>query len=130
MGVAVHPAADDPPHAHSASNADSNAASVPPHPGSGEDEAYVLFTSGTTGRPKGVRVRHRSVTRLVQGTGLLDFAQARVLQTGALAFDASTFEIWGPLLSGGSVYLSEPAEVPDAAHLRASCGSMTSTRCG
>ncbi|CAM3640436.1 Amino acid adenylation domain-containing protein [Saccharibacillus brassicae] len=97
----------------------SNAASAPPHPGSGEDEAYVLFTSGTTGRPKGVRVRHRSVTRLVQGTGLLDFAQARVLQTGALAFDASTFEIWGPLLSGGSVYLSEPAEVPDAAQLQA-----------
>ncbi|WP_415663126.1 condensation domain-containing protein, partial [Saccharibacillus brassicae] len=106
-------AADYPPHADLAFGAVSDAASAPPNPGSGEDEAYVLFTSGTTGRPKGVRVRHRSVTRLVQGTGLLDFAQARVLQTGALAFDASTFEIWGPLLSGGSVYLSEPAEVPD-----------------
>ena len=67
---------------------------------------YIIYTSGSTGKPKGVMVEERSVVRLVKNT---DYAllneNARVLQTGAIAFDASTFEIWGPLLNGGRVYM-------------------------
>ena len=68
--------------------------------------AYVMYTSGSTGRPKGVMVRHRSVVRLVRSTDYIDFIPTdRILQTGALDFDASTFEIWGALLNGLGLFL-------------------------
>ncbi len=64
--------------------------------------AYVMFTSGSTGRPKGVAVTHRNVVRLVRDTGYARFDDSRVfLQAAPVPFDASTFEIWGPLLNGG-----------------------------
>lgn len=64
--------------------------------------AYVIYTSGTTGQPKGVMVEHHSVARLVINTNYIQLcASDRILQTGSLAFDASTFEIWGALLNGG-----------------------------
>ncbi len=70
--------------------------------------AYMMYTSGTSGRPKGVMIEHRSIVRLVRNTNYIDLDAAdRVLQAGALSFDASTFEIWGPLLNGGSVVLPE-----------------------
>gem|GEM_PF-704386 len=65
------------------------------------DLAYIMYTSGSTGKPKGVMVEHRSVIRLVRNTNYIEFNKNdRVLQTGALEFDASTFEIWGALLNG------------------------------
>lgn len=68
--------------------------------------AYVIYTSGTMGEPKGVMVEHRSVLRLVLDTNYVRLGPTdRVLQTGALSFDASTFEIWGALLNGGSLCL-------------------------
>jgi amino acid adenylation domain-containing protein len=67
--------------------------------------AYIIFTSGSTGRPKGVMVNHLSVIRLVKNTNFINFkADDRIMQTGALEFDASTFEIWGALLNGLSFY--------------------------
>ncbi len=66
--------------------------------------AYIMYTSGTAGRPKGVMVEHRAVVRLVKNTNYVSFgSEDRCLQTGSLAFDASTFEIWGPMLNGGAV---------------------------
>ncbi|MCF3650807.1 amino acid adenylation domain-containing protein [Synoicihabitans lomoniglobus] len=66
--------------------------------------AYAIYTSGTTGRPKGVLVEHRAVLRLVKETNFIRLsATDRILMTGALAFDASTFEIWGALLNGGAL---------------------------
>ncbi|NIM16909.1 MAG: amino acid adenylation domain-containing protein, partial [Candidatus Aminicenantes bacterium] len=63
--------------------------------------AYIIYTSGTTGKPKGVMVRHFNVVRLVKNTNYIEFKEGdRILQTGALEFDASTFEIWGSLLNG------------------------------
>jgi amino acid adenylation domain-containing protein len=79
-----------------------------------EAPAYVLYTSGSTGHPKGVVVPHRAIDRLVRKCtyARLD-ADTVVLQAAPVAFDASTFEIWGPLLNGGSVaFHSEP--VPTA----------------
>jgi len=70
------------------------------------DLVYTIFTSGSTGRPKGVMVEHRNVVRLVKNTNYIEFKEDdKILQTGALDFDASTFEIWGPLLNGSSLYL-------------------------
>jgi amino acid adenylation domain-containing protein len=69
----------------------------------GQTLAYVLYTSGSTGTPKGVQIRHRSIIRLVRQVDYVDFGdQPRVLHAAPLGFDASTFEIWGPLLNGGT----------------------------
>ena len=66
-----------------------------------ENLAYVMYTSGSTGRPKGTSVTHRNVVRLVKETNYLQFSDAEVfLQLAPISFDASTFEIWGPLLNG------------------------------
>jgi len=73
--------------------------------------AYVMFTSGSTGAPRGVCVPHRAVVRLVRGTGYARFAADDVfLQLAPAAFDAATFEIWGALLSGATLTLA-PARV-------------------
>ncbi|MET0330180.1 MAG: amino acid adenylation domain-containing protein [Dyella sp.] len=69
----------------------------------GQTLAYVLYTSGSTGTPKGVQIRHRSIIRLVRQVEYVHFGeQPRVLHAAPLGFDASTFEIWGPLLNGGT----------------------------
>ncbi len=79
-----------------------------PATGGATDLATIFFTSGTSGNPKGVLVEHRAVVRLVRATDYVNLdAQTRTLQTGSLAFDASTFEIWGPLLNGGAVCLPQ-----------------------
>ncbi|MDI3390679.1 amino acid adenylation domain-containing protein [Streptomyces sp. B-S-A8] len=68
--------------------------------------AYVMYTSGSTGRPKGVMVEHAGVIRLVQDADYFDFSpRHRFLQTGALEFDAATFEIWGALLNGAVLHV-------------------------
>jgi amino acid adenylation domain-containing protein len=70
--------------------------------------AYVMYTSGTTGEPKGVMVEHHAILRLVVNTDFIELGPADcILQTGSLAFDASTFEIWGALLNGARLVLPE-----------------------
>jgi amino acid adenylation domain-containing protein len=77
--------------------------------------AYVLYTSGSTGRPKPVGVPHRAVARLVLGLPLGLGPGDRVAQAASPSFDAFTFELWAPLLSGaGSVGL--PREAVLSAH--------------
>lgn len=68
--------------------------------------AYVMYTSGSTGKPKGAIIGQRGVARLVKQTGYLDFERnGRVLQLSSVCFDASTLEIWGALLNGGTLIL-------------------------
>ncbi|MEO6462081.1 MAG: amino acid adenylation domain-containing protein, partial [Candidatus Eisenbacteria bacterium] len=84
----------------------------------GEALAYVLHTSGSTGRPRGVAVPQRAVVRLVRETDYVHFGADEVfLQLAPLAFDASTFEIWGALLHGATLVLYPP-EPPSLPRLR------------
>jgi len=71
--------------------------------------AYVMYTSGSTGQPKGVAVTHRNVVRLVKSTNYASFAADEIfLQSATISFDASTFEIWGSLLNGARLALMPP----------------------
>ena len=77
---------------------------------------FVLFTSGSTGRPKGVGVTHRNAVRLLR-TGYARYDSEQVfLQIAPVAFDASTFEMWGPLLHGGRLVVF-PSGPPDLRQL-------------
>lgn len=79
--------------------------------GAAEDLAYVMYTSGSTGKPNGVLVPHRGVVRLVKNTNYAKLDETEVfLQFAPVAFDASTFEIWAPLLNGGRLVLMPPEE--------------------
>jgi amino acid adenylation domain-containing protein len=79
-----------------------------------ESTAYVMYTSGSTGQPKGVMVPHRAIVRLVVNNGYAELgAQDRVAMAANPAFDASTFEVWGPLLNGGRTVVVEPRVLLD-----------------
>jgi amino acid adenylation domain-containing protein len=79
--------------------------------------AYVAFTSGSTGEPKGVSVPHRAVIRLVHEPDYVRLgAGERMLRLSPLAFDASTLEIWGALLNGATLEV-HPAGLPSPSEL-------------
>ncbi|MFD4029858.1 amino acid adenylation domain-containing protein [Streptomyces sp. NPDC058637] len=76
--------------------------------------AYVMFTSGSTGLPKGVGVTHADITALAADRRWGDGAADAVLLHSAYVFDASTFEIWAPLLNGGRVVVAPGGTLPPA----------------
>ena len=75
------------------------------------DLAYVIHTSGSSGKPKGVEVEHRALSSLVhwQQRRFGYAADSRGTQLAGAGFDAIMLEWWAPLVSGGSVHV-----VPDA----------------
>lgn len=83
--------------------------------GNAQRIAYLVYTSGTTGNPKGVVALHRGVIRLVCGHNHYPLdAETVMLQAAPVAFDASTWELWGPLLNGGAVAVyDEPHMDPE-----------------
>ncbi|MCF7515602.1 amino acid adenylation domain-containing protein, partial [Pseudoalteromonas sp. L23] len=86
------------------------AISVPP-----EQVAYVIYTSGSTGKPKGVLTSQQGILRLVCDAEYFPLnSMTQVLHCANIAFDAATFEIWGPLLNGGtSVVYPEKFVTPE-----------------
>ena len=76
----------------------------------GASPVYVMYTSGSTGQPKGVEVPHRAVSRVVVRNGYADFnATDRVVFAANPAFDATTLELWAPLLNGGVLVVIDQA---------------------
>ncbi|WP_405559512.1 amino acid adenylation domain-containing protein [Streptomyces sp. NBC_01180] len=73
--------------------------------------AYVMYTSGSTGRPKGVAVSHRAVVALAADHCWDPERHSRVLFHSPHAFDAATYEVWVPLLSGGRVVVAPPGDL-------------------
>jgi amino acid adenylation domain-containing protein/non-ribosomal peptide synthase protein (TIGR01720 family) len=73
---------------------------------SANDLAYVMYTSGSTGVPKGIAVPHGAVIRLVRHTDYVALGPGdRIAQVATTSFDAATFEIWGALLNGGTLVI-------------------------
>ncbi|MGW5053661.1 non-ribosomal peptide synthase/polyketide synthase [Actinokineospora sp. NPDC004072] len=89
---------------------EAEAAPVPVHP---ESLAYVMHTSGSTGVPKGVAVRHRDIVALAADRRFAE-GHERVLLHSPHAFDATTYEVWVPLLTGGAVVVAPPGDLEPA----------------
>lgn len=85
----------------------------------GESLAYLMYTSGTTGYPKGVMVKHKNIIRLVKNTNFMEFQEGgSFLQTSNVVFDASTLEIWGSLLNGMCLCLTRKEDILNPNKLR------------
>jgi amino acid adenylation domain-containing protein len=91
----------------------------PPVSTTAESLVYILYTSGSTGLPKGVAAVHRAVARLAMSADYVDLGPEEVfLQASPIGFDASTLELWGSLLHGGRLVLAPP-DRPSLAELGA-----------
>jgi amino acid adenylation domain-containing protein len=98
----------------SGGSADASGLSVARFP---DQRAYVMYTSGSTGVPKGIANTHRGVVALVLDACWRESSPARVLFQSPHAFDASTYELWVALTSGGTVVVAPEGRL-DAAGLR------------
>ncbi|MEE4547025.1 AMP-binding protein, partial [Streptomyces sp. V4-01] len=72
--------------------------------------AYLMYTSGSTGVPKGVATTHGDILALAADRRWDGDEHERVLLHSSIAFDASTYELWVPLLRGGTVVVAPPGD--------------------
>lgn len=88
--------------------------------------ACVMHTSGSTGLPKCVAVTHRNIVELARDPRWRGGAHERVLLHSPHAFDAATYELWVPLLSGGTVVVAPPGPLePTRLHRLLTGGGVT-----
>lgn len=70
---------------------------------------YVMYTSGTTGQPKGVAIPHTGLARLLRNTNYIQINSSDViLHHATCSFDAGVFEMWAALLNGATLVLYPP----------------------
>lgn len=82
---------------------------LPVHP---QSLAYTMFTSGSTGVPKGVMITNRGLARLVGPPGIVPIAADDVvLHASSVSFDAATFDIWGALANGARLVIAPHGRV-------------------
>ncbi len=88
-------------------------------PDRANDLMYVMFTSGSTGVPKGVMIEHRSVVNFLLSTAnLLDTAKRESwLAVSSFAFDISIMELFVPLICGMRVHVARSKDVSDGQRL-------------
>lgn len=86
--------------------------------GKSTDLAYVMYTSGSTGNPKGVMIENKSIIRLIINNNYIKFNENdHILQTGSIVFDACTFEIWGAFFNGLPLYIIKKENLLDSSLL-------------
>ncbi|WP_147486197.1 non-ribosomal peptide synthetase, partial [Burkholderia pseudomallei] len=91
----------------------------------GDTPAYVMYTSGSSGQPKGVLVTHRGIARLAVNSGYATFdASDRFAFASNPAFDASTFEVWTALLNGASIGIVKRDDLLDLGALAGKLSSI------
>ncbi len=73
--------------------------------------AYVMYTSGSTGIPKGIGITHRNVLAMALDRRWEGDSHLRVLMQAAQTFDAATYEIWVPLLAGHRIVMASPGDM-------------------
>lgn len=99
-----------------------------PASGDAAAAAYLMYTSGTTGRPKGVMVPHRGIVRLVRDVDYVRLdTTTRMAQIGATGFDASVWEMWGALLCGGTLHILDRETFLDIVELKQALDSQRIT---
>ena len=88
-------------------DADADVDTGNPSPRTGPAQlAYLMYTSGSTGVPKGTAIPQQAILRLVHDADYITLEpQIRIAQVSNASFDAATFEIWGALLNGGSIVI-------------------------
>ncbi|MDM1553022.1 MULTISPECIES: non-ribosomal peptide synthetase [Chryseobacterium] len=80
---------------------------------------HVMFTSGTTGNPKGVMIEHGNIINLIQQQGYLKLNENTVLlSTVSISFDTTNTEFWSALINGGHVILAEKKDLLDYAYFK------------
>lgn len=82
------------------------------------DTAYIMYTSGTTGQPKGIMTTHSNIARVVKNTNYLTILETdTLLSLSNSVFDGFTFDVYGALLNGAKLVLPQKETILDMGKL-------------